>query len=50
MPVDESLARALHTHHDTQLQVSTINALLEGVYEGDTTFGELRECRNIAVQ
>jgi acetolactate decarboxylase len=43
MPVDESLARALFTHHDTLFQVSTINALLEGVYEGDTTFGELRE-------
>jgi hypothetical protein len=25
MPVDERLARSLHTHHDTLFQVSTIN-------------------------
>lgn len=43
MPFDESLARALHAHHDTVFQVSTINALLEGVYDGDTTFAELRQ-------
>ena len=33
----------LHKNRDVLYQTSTINALLEGVYDGDITFHELKE-------
>lgn len=33
----------INSQNDTIYQFSTINALLEGVYDGEITFGELRE-------
>ncbi len=55
MAIDERLVKALHvevlmrqdlraeTEPHVVFQTSTIEALLEGVYDGDVTFAELRE-------
>ena len=56
MPIDSALVGALHVEylrerdlggdehlHHTLFQTSTVDALLEGKYEGDVSFGELGE-------
>src|ERR687895_1753440 len=57
MPIDTALVGALHVEylkkgdlgederpHHTLFQTSTIDALLEGKYDGDVSFAELEEC------
>jgi acetolactate decarboxylase len=57
MPIDSALVGALHVEylreqdlggdehlHHTLFQTSTIDALLEGGYEGDVSFAELADC------
>src|ERR687897_2729307 len=56
MPIDSALVGALHVEylrerdlggdehlHHTLFQTSTVDALLEGKYEGDVTFAELED-------
>jgi hypothetical protein len=63
MPIDTVLIGALHVdylnskgdvregerHHHTLFQTSTIDALLEGKYDGDVSFAELKAYGNFGL-